>query len=262
MKKLAFMICLSAMLAACQKPCSNQEITSNTAVTKDKFYHYSIWYAFVNRIFDGELTAERLYQNGDLGLGSFDRLDGELIMLDGKLYRATEDGKVTIAQPKDKIAYVNATFFEADHTFEVQASNYDELRAAINARLPSRNIFYAFKISGEFDYMKCGGLHKQDKPFDTGLDVLIPNRPIFERSNFSGTMVGFFSPDFIGDINVAGYHLHFVSDDEQFAGHVMDFKASSLQVHVDELYAYEFELPRQKEYLEGDFDKRFQYEKK
>lgn len=262
MKNIVFITCLSAVLLACQKPNSSDEVTAKATVNTDRFYHYSIWYAFVNRIFDGELTAERLYQNGDLGLGSFDRLDGELIMLDGKLYRATEDGKVTIASPEDKIAYVNATFFEADHTFEVQASNYEDLRAAINQRLPSRNIFYSFKIRGDFEYMKCGGLHKQDKPFDTGLDVLIPNRPIFERTDFSGTMVGFFCPDFIGDINVAGYHLHFVSDDEQFAGHVMDFKSSNLYVEVDELYSYEFELPRQSEYLQGDFDKRFQYEKK
>ena len=259
---------LAVQLTSCTStPKEDTPVESQEAVEapkSDLFYHYSIWYAFVNRIFDGELTSGELKTKGDMALGSFDLLDGELIMLDGILYRATQDGVVHIVDEAEaKVAYVNAAFFDNEKSFKLDSvGSYDELRQQINSQLPSRNIFYAFKITGDFKKMKCGGLHKQEKPFNEGLDVLIPNRPIFERENFKGTMVGFFCPDFIGEINVAGYHLHFVSDDQQFAGHVMEFEAANLEIQMDMIYQYQFDLPTSKEYLDGAFDKTFQYQKK
>ncbi|WP_282160598.1 acetolactate decarboxylase [Ulvibacterium marinum] len=228
----------------------------------DLFYHYSIWHAFVNKIFEGDITAGELKTKGDIGLGSYNFLDGELIMLNGQLYQAKENGKVVKPSDDIKIAYANATFFDTDDTFNLQkVPDYETLRKYINEKLPTKNIFYAFKIHGEFSKMKCGGLHKQEKPFDKGLDYLIPNRPIFERENFTGTMVGFFCPEFIGDINASGYHLHFVSDDETFAGHVMEFEAKNLKVEIDRIHEYQFVLPQTEEYRNVGFEKEFQYKK-
>lgn len=267
MKRCLIITLVICSLIACQKAKETTVAKESEKVEikkkSDVFYHYSIWYAFVNKIFDGNLLAKELKEKGDIGLGSYDRLDGELIMLDGILYRATQDGKVTIANDTDKIVYANAAFFDAEKTFKIDAvENYASLRSKINEQLPSKNLFYAFKIHGKFKKMKCGGLHKQDKPFKDGLDVLIPKRPIFERENFSGTMVGFFCPDFIGDINVKAYHLHFVSDDKQFAGHVMEFEAEDLEVSIDYINKYQFDLPTTEEFLKGEFENEFQYNKK
>ncbi|MFY0600151.1 MAG: acetolactate decarboxylase [Cyclobacteriaceae bacterium] len=260
--KVILSLLIISVFISCQ-PKETPEEKETAAVDQDVFYHYSIWYAFVNRIFEGKLTAKELKTKGDIGLGSWSMLDGELIMLDGVPYRATEDGKVTVGDDDSKIIYANATFFDSEKSFEIDhAPNYDSLRKIINTQLPSKNIFYAFKIKGDFKFMRCGGLHKQEKPFNTGLDVLIPTRPVFEREDFSGTMVGFWCPEFIGQINVAAYHLHFVSDDKTFAGHVMDFEAENLTVEIDYMYKYDFVLPETDDYLNGSFDKEFQYKKK
>ncbi len=244
-------------------PSTSKNVEEITDVKKsDLFYHYSIWHAFVNKIFEGDITAGELKTKGDIALGSYNLLDGELIMLNGQLYQAKENGEVLKPSDSTKIAYANATFFDADNAFDIgEVKNYEGLRKLINDKLPTRNMFYAFKIHGEFSKMKCGGLHKQEKPFDEGLDVLIPNRPIFERENFSGTMVGFYCPGFIGDINASGYHLHFVSDDEQFAGHVMEFEAKNLSVEIDEIHEYQFVLPQTEAYKKVGFEKEFQYKK-
>jgi len=274
MKKLVFFLC-SICFIGCKDinqsiaPVTETSKQSNTQQSEsdpaksDIFYHYSVWYAFVNKIFDGELKVSELKQKGDIALGSYDRLDGELIMLDGVPYRATQDGKVTVAKDDAKIVYANATFFDEEQSFKIdKIGNYKDLRTKINEKLPSKNLFYAFKIHGDFKKMKCGGLHKQEKPFKEGLDVLIPNRPIFERENFSGTMIGFFCPDYIGDINVKAYHLHFVSDDRQFAGHVMEFEAENLEVSIDYMNKYQFDVPTTQEFLKGEFENEFQYNKK
>lgn len=229
----------------------------------DVFYHYSIWWAFVNKVFEGDITAGELKTKGDIALGSYNLLDGELIMLDGKLYQAKENGEVMEPNDSLKVVYANAAFFDKDGSFNIdKVDNYEILRDKINKQLPSKNFFYAFKIKGNFKYMKCGGLHKQTPLFEEGLDVLIPNRPIFERENFSGTMVGFYCPEFIGNINVAGFHFHFVSDDETFAGHVMEFEAENLTVEFDKMNQYQFVLPETEGYENVGFDKEFQYEKK
>ncbi|MCK0159211.1 acetolactate decarboxylase [Allomuricauda sp. F6463D] len=230
--------------------------------TENVFYQYSIWWAFVNKIFEGDLSAKELKTKGDIGLGSYNLLDGELIMLDGVLYQASEDGKVHKPEDDTKVVYANAAFFNKDYSYDIpKVQNYEELRAFINEKLPTKNFFYAFKIHGEFSKMKCGGLHKQEPPFEEGLDVLIPERPIFERENFKGTMVGFYCPTFIGNINVAGYHLHFVSDDEQFAGHVMEFEAENLTLEIDQLDKYQFDLPNTEDFENVGFDNEFQYKK-
>src|SRR5205807_7778537 len=48
--------------------------------------------------FDGDVTLEQLLEHGDLGLGTLNGLDGELIVLDGEAWKANLD--CTLAQPR------------------------------------------------------------------------------------------------------------------------------------------------------------------
>jgi len=166
MKNVYLILLLPLFLMACKQPQTPSEVVDNVvSLTKEKpdlFYHYSIWYAFVNKIFEGNLTAKELKTKGDIGLGSYNLLDGELIMLDGILYQATEDGKVIKAPDDAKIVYANATFFDEDQSFKIdKAENYASLREQINTELPSRNIFYGFKIHG--DFKKINDLFSKEK---------------------------------------------------------------------------------------------------
>ena len=40
-------------------------------------------------------TVEELLKHGDIGLGTFEDVNGEMIVVDGGCYRATEDGTAT-----------------------------------------------------------------------------------------------------------------------------------------------------------------------
>ena len=236
---------------------------SKSARRSNRFYHYSIWGAFVNRVFEGDLTCRELKENGDVGLGSYSRLDGEMVMLDGIPYKIEESGQVKVADDEELIVYANATHFESENSYQLpEVTSYEMLREIIGQRLPSRNYFYAFKVHGSFAAMKCGGLAKQTPPFEKGLDVLIPNRPVFNRENVSGTMIGFFCPSFIGEINVAGFHMHFISDDRTFGGHVMELSGSDLSIEVDHMARYTFVLPESKAFENVEFEKQFQYKQK
>jgi acetolactate decarboxylase len=255
---------LAAFIMSCGQNENNLRLTrSTTEEYEDTFYQYSIWWAFVNKCYDGTLTAKALKTKGDIALGSYSALDGELVMADGVPYKITEDGVVSEADDEELIVYVDAAFFNPAQSFTIDSVvTHESLRTAINNQLPTKNVFYAFKIRGDFSYVKCGGLHKQERPYETGLDVLIPNRPVFERENLSGTIIGFYCPEFIGNINVANYHFHFISDDKKFGGHLMEFHGKNLKVEIDPLHKYKFELPQTEDFLNGKFDKEFQYNNK
>jgi acetolactate decarboxylase len=226
------------------------------------FFQYNIWGAFVNRVFDGSLTVKELKLKGDIGLGSFDMLDGEMVMLDGITYRIREDGIVSEGKNTDEIVYADATFFHQDYQYTTNEEvNFDVLRKVLNSHFPSQNNFYAIKITGEFENIKLGGLNKQLLPFTKGLDYLIPNRPVFSGKKIKGTMIGFYCPSFIGDINAAGFHFHFISDDKKLGGHVMN-AINYFKVSVQKLVNYEFRLPESEAFDTVQFDKRFQYNTK
>lgn len=265
MKKNLILIILAGILCqSCQQNSGSANKESANPDTKsDDFYHYSIWTALVNKIYDGNLTVAEGKTKGDIGLGTFNGADGELIMLDGIIYHVPSTGVVEVANDSTHIPYLNATFFDKDISFDLSGQlNYDTVRKMIQQHFPSRNYFYAFKIHADFDSLKLGSLYKQEKPYPLGLDVLMPDRPKFEHGAVSGTMVGFYCPDFIGDINVAGFHLHFLSDDKKIGGHVMEFKGHQFNVEIDKLASYHLVLPETAEFDSVNLEKKFQYGKK
>ena len=66
-----------------QKP---GEAVVESKETKDEFYHYSIWTALVNKIYDANFTVKEAKAHGDIGLGTYNGADEELIMIDNVFY--------------------------------------------------------------------------------------------------------------------------------------------------------------------------------
>lgn len=244
--------------------CSNQPTTKETTKEQtDELYHYSIWAALVNKVYEGDLNVKEAKTHGDLGLGTYNGVDGELVLLDGIFYQVLSSGEVLIKNDSAHVAYLNATFFDKELFFEWNDKiNYDSLRNLIRQQLPSRNFFYAIKIHGEFDTLKLGSFYKQERPYLETLGSLMPGRPTFDHTNISGTMVGFFCPDFIGDINAAGFHFHFLSDDKKTGGHVLEFSGKNFKVEMDKLGSYRFVLPETDDFNKANLDEKFQYGKK
>lgn len=256
--KSGFIIGLVLFLNACQ-PANDKAVHVKT--NNDQIYQYSVFAALANKIYDGDLTVAGVKQNGDLGLGTFNGLNGEMIVLDGTVYQLLADG--TIRQPEDSelVPFTVATFFDKDQQLELAGpSNYNDLKKIIENCLPSRNWGYAFKIKGTFGSLKCGGATKQEKPFIKTLSDALVDRPVFEKENVTGTMVGFWFPEFVGKVNVVGFHLHFISDDKKSAGHVMDFQASNLQIEIDYSNDFRFVLPDTEQYKKADFDLSQEYD--
>lgn len=59
----------------------------------NRLFQYNTLGALMAGLYGGTLTVGELLEHGDLGLGTLDSIDGELIVLDGKAYQAKGAGK-------------------------------------------------------------------------------------------------------------------------------------------------------------------------
>src|SRR4029078_3082142 len=51
--------------------------------------------------YDGATTIGEMLRHGNFGLGTFNGVDGEMIVLDGQVYRATVDGRAHLVDPSE-----------------------------------------------------------------------------------------------------------------------------------------------------------------
>jgi acetolactate decarboxylase len=226
------------------------------AENHELIFHYSVLKALDNGILEGNMTVPELLRHGDHGLGTFNQLNGEMIVLGGMVYRVTPEGKVVEAQEDVRIPYAVVSFFDPDMTILKGGDDYVDygrLNTMMDTLLPSRNQFYALRITGHFRHIMCGGVDRQERPYDRTLLEILSDRPVYEKEDVHGTMVGIWCPAYIGDINTRGFHLHFLADDRSMGGHVMAFEASSLEIQYDGKWQYKFVLPGTEEFKKAKF---------
>ena len=69
-----------------------------------KLFQYNTLSALMAGLYGGTLTIGELLEHGDLGIGTLDSIDGELIILDGKAYQAIgSNGKPEIVEVSDDV---------------------------------------------------------------------------------------------------------------------------------------------------------------
>jgi acetolactate decarboxylase len=229
-------------------------LTGCTSNEQDMIFHYSVLKALDNGVLEGNMKVGELKGHGDMGLGTFNKMNGEMIILDHVVYRISADGKVIQPDDETMIPYSVITFYHQDDTLFMKGDiNYQSLKTYVDRRIPSRNFFYAFRIDGDFDYIRCGGANTQEKPYNRSLVQILADRPVYEGKDIRGTLVGFWCPEYVGDINTAGFHLHFLSEDHTFGGHLMEFSARSLDIGYDTKSAYKILLPDTEDFSKASF---------
>ena len=170
-------------------------------------------------------------------------MDGELLIIDGYAYNAMYDGKVVPVEDNSPIVYGAAAFLNADRTESLQnVSSYEKLQQSLEKLLPNRNIFYVFKIQATFNYVKVRSTAKQEKPYP-GLWVVVKNQSTFEFKNIKGTLIGFRCPAYMQGIYAPGFHLHFISEDRQKGGHVLEANVANLTAQIGYLTQMHLLLP-------------------
>lgn len=202
----------------------------------------------------GDMTMGELKTHGDFGLGTFDGLDGEMIELDGKVFQVRADGHAHPVEDSARTPFATVSFFKADQSARLASPcEQPAMLAAVAAMLPSQNIFHAVRIEGRFDYVKTRAVAKQDK--SVGLEAAARAEPIFEFHDVEGTIVGFFTPDYLRGVNVPGYHLHFITADRAAGGHMLDCRTKDVTIKIHHTPEFELGTPGTEEFLKADLSR-------
>jgi len=228
-------------------------IFGRQARERDTLYQVSVLSGLMQGDYDGKISLNQIRRHGDFGLGTFERLDGEAIELDGIFYQVRADGAVRRLSGQVKSPFMMVTFFDSDLVFSIPGkTDYRSLQEFIESCLPTKNIPYAVKIDGKFDYIKVRSVPAQSKPYPLFSEVA-KKQSIFEFSDIEGTLVGFRMPDYMQGVNIAGYHLHFLSRDKTKGGHLLECRVAKAQARVDSIDRFIMALPESKDFYYLDF---------
>jgi len=236
---------------------------SHTQGNNDVLFQVSTINALLEGVYDGETTFQELERHGDFGIGTFNGLDGEMIGLDGDFYQIKADGVAYPVPDSAKTPFAVVTFFESDKAMLLNETvDYEQLNQRLDSLLPTKSIFYAFKIVGTFEYVKTRSVPAQKKPYPKLVEV-VKNQPTFEFHNVKGTMVGFRCPAYVEGINVPGYHIHFITEDRKAGGHLLKCRMKAVDIMVDYTSSFYMVLPKGGEFHKVNLadDKRKELEK-
>lgn len=200
--------------------------------------------------YDGVTPARGLLRHGDFGLGTFDHLDGELIVLDGRVYQARGDGVVREVLDDLTTPFAVVTPFDAEGQFACpEVASLDQLDARLDDALHPGNAFYAVRVDGTFASLTLRSVPCQEPPY-ARLAEVSKRQSVWTHRGLSGTLVGIRCPPWAAGLNVPGYHWHFLSTDRKVGGHVIDCRAPSARVAYDRCRSWLIELGEPAE-LEG-----------
>jgi acetolactate decarboxylase len=206
--------------------------------------------------YDGQVASGTLTRQSNVGLGTFDRLDGEMIVLDGHIYQVRADGRVYSPPASVTTPFAAVVKFRPTAAHSISGGmNFREFQERLDALLPSTNVICVFRSTGTFRQMKTRSVPAQAKPY-VPLVEATRQQSVFELGRCRGTIVGFRMPDFVKGINVPGCHAHFLTDDRQAGGHVLDFTLDEGTLELAVCSRIDLQLPTDPAALKGiDFSR-------
>ena len=208
---------------------SEQPENTNTQAETDRetIYQVALLQSLTQGYYDGIIKVSELKEHGDIGIGTFEGVNGEMIVLDGTVQVAADD---------ETVPFSNVTFFDKDGSVELSDINdVNALKEKLNAMVEEngKNLFYFVKMSGTFEKMNVRSEIKQEKPYKTLDKALETDQREFSYDNITGTVVALYCPDYMNGLNTPGWHFHFISDDKTKGGHLLDLQFAKATAEYD-----------------------------
>lgn len=207
-------------------------------------YQYSLINALMAGVADSGITVAQLITKGSQGIGTFTKIEGELVLLDGKVYQLQADGGIRIAQDDEQLPYAVATKFAAEKTLDVELATKDGVdRILQDFDDHAKNLFLSYRIDGAFKTVKVRTVRGQEYEGQS-LAELGPKQEVHSYSNVNGTVVGFRAPATWQGFMVAGEHMHFIDEERKVGGHVLELTSDgAVKIGVAVVNNVHIELP-------------------
>lgn len=214
---------------------------------KNKMYQVSTLQALALGYSRAVVTVRELLSKGNTGLGTFEDVNGEMIVLDGRCYRAAQDGSVQEVEPDAGVPFAAVAPLRSERSFPIRGMpNMASVSTELTLRIEEEfglNSMHVVRIDGTFDKVDARSEAPYRSHHITLKEVLNKNQTAFQFEDIRGSLVGVYFPDHMDGINMPGWHLHFLSEDHCKGGHVFDVAIREGVVRLDKISRIELDLP-------------------
>ena len=195
------------------------------------------------------INAGALLKEGDTGLGTFEDVNGEMIVMDGHCYRADQAGHVTVVAPETGVPFAAVAKLYGEQQFLLKnMSDITSVQSELTRKIEERfglNSMHVVRIDGEFEKVDA----RSEAPYRSHhislKEVLSKTQKAFLFENICGSLVGVYFPDYMDGINMPGWHLHFLSEDRSKGGHVFNVSIREGTAKVDKISSIVINLPKE-----------------
>ena len=252
-KKIAFVLIIIGLLAVSAVSAQNLLFLNNS---DDSMYQVSLMQAFMHGEYDGVITVGDLKTHGDIGLGTFEGVNGEMIVLDGVVYQAAADGSIKVVPDNETIPFATITRFNEDQKIPtITAKDFNDLTSQLDNEIKKYgpNNMYVVKLKGDFSNITVRSVEKQEKPYKEFTEVAAVDQKVFNHTDQTGTVVAVYFPKYMNELNMHGWHLHYLSDDKTKGGHVLGFNNFKGSGQIDEIHEFKMILPTDDTFAKMNF---------
>jgi acetolactate decarboxylase len=201
---------------------NDHTMTDSAPAPRHTVFQTSLMSALLDGVYDGDMTIGELLEHGDFGLGTFNALDGEMVITNGVCYQL-RDGAAQPATNDQRTPFAVVTAFVPMVTAELpRDSSREQVIDAIGDVVKSENYLYAVRITGEFDWIRTRTAARQARPYPP-LREATRGEPVIQFDDIAGTVSGFRTPLYEQGIGVPGGHVHFLDEKRERGGHVLDY---------------------------------------
>ena len=220
-------------------------------VVQHTLYQVSTATALVEGVYQGAVRIGDLRPHGDLGLGTFENLDGEMVIVDGHFYQVRADGSVREVADSTLSPFAAITAFSPGPAVTLaDCPDLAYLTTQFDLLRHSDNLFFALRVDGQFDYIHTRAMQRTTEGVPLVQAAAV--QPEFEFHDISGTLVGFWTPEYAKSLNVPGYHLHFISGNRTRGGHLLQCRGRNLRLQIQREGDYHIALPETQDFLKAN----------
>jgi acetolactate decarboxylase len=213
---------LDAPLVAAATLRRSRGVDPRSCSTADTTHQLQLAHVLLDGGYAGVATLAEALEGGDHGLGTVDRLDGELVIVDGEPWRVDWHGDAEIMPPETLTPFVVVSTMQSPRTARLRDVSRAGVIAAIADLTDDPGAVVSVRLEGAFDQVLVRSVPPQSPPYRPYVEVCATDEVRWEHRPFAGVFVGFSFPDLSGTATIPGLHLHGLNRLRTTGGHCHD----------------------------------------